>query len=222
VGAKGVKSTGKCRIFLIDDHPIVREGFAQLINQQKDLQVCGQSSTGLEAMAEIPAARPDLVILDLALRGPDGIDVVKNLRSLRKDMCVLVLSMHDEMLYAERALRAGANGYVMKQAPVAEIMIAIRKALNGKRYLSTRMQEVLVERAATGGSENGDDASRLSDRELEVFQLIGAGRGTREIAQQLKLSIKTIETYRANIKQKLKLRSGIDLVRAAVEMTVRH
>ena len=213
----------KTAVFLVDDHPIVREGFAQLINKQSDFRVCGQTSTAVEAFAAIPAAAPDLVVLDVAVRGMNGIELIKEMSARWQNLAIFVLSAQDEILYAERAIRAGAKGYIMKHAPVAEIMNAMRKAAEGKRYLSPPMQELLMERLA-GGDDNlaRPGIERLSDREVEVFQLIATGRNTREIAEHLSLSIKTIETYRANIKEKLKLRSGIDLMRAAVAMAAEH
>jgi len=223
MGAKAVNSIKKTAVFLVDDHPIVREGFAQLINKQSDFRVCGQTSTAPEAFAAIPDAAPDLVVLDIAVRGVKGIELVKEMAARWQNLAILVLSAQDELLYAERAIRAGAKGYIMKHAPVLEIMSAMRKAAEGKRYLSAPMQDLLIERLA-GGNENlsKPGIERLSDREMEVFQLIATGRNSREIAEHLHLSIKTIETYRANIKEKMKLRNGIDLMRAAVAMAAEH
>jgi DNA-binding NarL/FixJ family response regulator len=216
MGAKGIAK--KSSVFLIDDHPVVREGFAHLINKQADFEVCGQAANAAEALSAIPEASPDLIVLDPALRGGNGFDSIKNLLALNQ-FSILILSGQDEMLYAERALRAGAKGYIMKHATVQEIMEAMRKAANGKRYLSPTMQEVLIDRLAGGGGNlERAGVERLSDREMEVFELIATGKNTREIAEHLKLSIKTVETYRAKIKEKLNLRNGVDLVRAAVAM----
>jgi len=217
VGAKEGSSSKKTNVFLVDDHPIVREGFASLINKQPDFHVCGQS-TSADATSQIADAHPEVVVIDVTLRGAAGINFIKNLVALDPQLAILILSAQDELLYAERALRAGARGYIMKLAPVSEILNAMRKAINGKRYLSPTMQEILVDRLAGTASASQQSLDRLSDREMEVFQLIATGRNTREIAEHLKLSAKTIETYRANIKEKLKLRNGIDLVRAAVAM----
>ena len=209
---------GKRQLVLVDEQPILREGFAQLIDRESDLKVCGQADSPGKALSEIAARQPDLVILDIALQGMNGIELIKRIRSLHPDMPILVLSVLDEALFAERALRAGAKGYIMKLASTDEVMNALRRVIRGGRYLSRRMQERMLENLSNGspgGSAPGIES--LSDRELEVFQLVGQGTATREIAQQLHLSVKTIETYRAHIKKKLKLRSGMELIRLAVQ-----
>jgi DNA-binding NarL/FixJ family response regulator len=206
------------RLLLVDDHPILREGFAGLINQEPDLKVCGQPDDSANALNDIAALKPDLVIVDIALKGINGIELIKRIKALDGELPVLVLSVQDEALFAERALRAGARGYVMKQAPTEEVMAAIRQVLRGARYLSHRMQERMLENLSDGSSSgSAPGVECLSDRELEVFQLVGSGCGTRQIAEQLRLSIKTIETYRAHIKQKLKLRNGMELIRSAIK-----
>lgn len=204
------------RLLLVDDQPILREGFAHLLDQEGDLKVCGQADSATGALKAITALRPDLVTVDVVLKGMNGIELVKQIRALHPMLPVLVLSMLDEVLFAERALRAGAKGYVMKQAPTEEVKSAIRRLLRGGRYLSPRMQERILENLSTGGRV-APGIESLSDRELEVFQLIGSGCATRQIAQQLRLSVKTIETYRAHIKEKLKLANGMELIRMAVE-----
>jgi DNA-binding NarL/FixJ family response regulator len=204
------------RLLLVDDQPILREGFAHLLDQEPDLKVCGQADSATGALKAITALRPDLVTVDVVLKGMNGIELVKQIRALHPMLPVLVLSMLDEVLFAERALRAGAKGYVMKQAPTDEVKGAIRRLLRGGRYLSPRMQERILENLSTGGRV-APGIESLSDRELEVFQLIGSGCATRQIAQQLRLSVKTIETYRAHIKEKLKLANGMELIRMAVE-----
>jgi DNA-binding NarL/FixJ family response regulator len=212
------KKTECRRLLLVDDHPILREGFAGLINQEPDLTVCGQADDAANALDKIAASKPDLIIVDIALKGINGIELIKRIKALHGKIPVLVLSVQDEVLFAERALRAGARGYVMKQAPTEEVMRAIRQVLRGDRYLSRKMQERMLENLSEGslsGSTPGVEC--LSDRELEVFQLVGSGCGTRQIAEQLRLSIKTIETYRAHIKQKLKLRNGMELIRSAIK-----
>ena len=206
------------RLLLVDDQPILREGFAHLLDQEQDLKVCGQADSAAGALKAITALRPDLVTVDVVLKGMNGIELVKQIRALHPMLPVLVLSMLDEVLFAERALRAGAKGYVMKQAPTEEVKGAIRRLLRGGRYLSPRMQERILENLSTGGRV-APGIESLSDRELEVFQLIGSGCATRQIAQQLRLSVKTIETYRAHIKEKLKLANGMELIRMAVETT---
>jgi len=204
------------RLLLVDDQPILREGFAILLDQEADLKVCGQADSAAGALKAITALRPDLVTVDIVLKGMNGIELVKQIKALHPLLPVLVLSMLDEVLFAERALRAGAKGYVMKQAPTEEVKNAVRRLLRGGRYLSPRMQERILENLSSGGRV-APGIESLSDRELEVFQLIGSGCATRQIAQQLRLSIKTIETYRAHIKEKLKLANGMELIRMAVE-----
>jgi DNA-binding NarL/FixJ family response regulator len=207
------------RLLLVDDHPIMREGFARVINHEPDLKVCGQSDNAAKALEDIAVLKPDLVIVDIALKGVNGIDLVKRIAALHPETPVLVLSVQDEALFAERALRAGARGYVMKQASTEEVMGAIRQVLRGSRYLSRRMQDRMLENISEGNSAGSTPGIEcLSDRELEVFQLVGSGCGTRQIAEQLRLSIKTIETYRAHIKQKLKLRNGMELIRSAIKI----
>ncbi len=218
----GNKKRLKHRLLLVDDHPVLREGFAQLITIEPDLQVCGQTGNSVKALYDIAALKPDLVILDTALNGCNGIELIKQIKAVYSDLAILVFSVHDERLYGERALRAGARGYVMKQSPTEEVLGAIRRVLSGERYLSRRMHERMLEKISNGSSvssagSSGLEFERLSDRELEVFQLIGAGLGTRQIAGQLHLSIKTVETYRAHLKRKLHLRNGMELIRMAME-----
>ena len=218
----GTKKRVKRRLLLVDDHPVLREGFAQLLSIEPDLQVCGQTGNSVKALYDIGSLKPDLVILDIALRGCNGIELIKRIKAGYAEMAVLAFSVHDENLYAERALRAGARGYVMKQSPTEEVIAAIRRVLRGERYLSRRMQDRMLERLSTGplsaGDPSGLDLERLSDRELEVLQRIGNGSSTREIAGQLHLSVKTVETYRAHIKEKLNLRNGMELLRTAMDV----
>jgi DNA-binding NarL/FixJ family response regulator len=226
VSAKAVeqiKPGRKRRLLLVDDHPIVREGFAQLINHEPDLEVCGLASNAAKALDDIAALKPDLVIVDISLEGTNGLELMKHLHCANLGVPVLALSMHAEYLYAERALRAGAMGYVMKHSPTEEVLAAIRQVLRGERYLSEKMRARMLDKLSTGAiPQNGSEIECLSDRELEVFQLIGSGRKTRQIAEQLKLSVKTVETYRAHIKEKLKLQDGAELVRYAVEWNQRR
>ncbi|MCL5096317.1 MAG: response regulator transcription factor [Candidatus Omnitrophica bacterium] len=220
---KSEADRNKARLFLVDDHPVVREGFAQLINYQTDLEVCGQASTAATALESINVLKPDLVIVDISLRGASGLELIKNIRVCHPELPVLALSMHEESLYAERALRAGAKGYVMKQAPTEDVMKAIRMVLRGQLHLSEKMQSGLLRKFVTGiPGESVPDVEQLSDRELEVFQLVGLGRPTRQIADELHLSVKTVETYRAHIKEKLKLRTGTELIHRAVEWVNRE
>jgi DNA-binding NarL/FixJ family response regulator len=207
----------KRTILLVDDHPIVLEGLKQLIDQQPDLRVCGELSDGRAAVATVERLRPDLAIVDLSLKAVNGLDVIKALKAERPELPVLALSMHDEMLYAERALRAGASGYVMKQEATKNLLGAVRRILDGGIYLSDNMTAKLLQRVANTKSTGSTSVlEQLSDRELEVFRLIGEGASTRRIAEMLKLSIKTIESHRENIKRKLSLQDAAELVQCAV------
>ena len=202
----------------MEDHPVTREGFAQLINFQRDLEVCGQAGIAAQALTEIAVLNPDLVIVDISLAGTSGIELVKDLVSRDSILKILVLSAHDESLYAERALRAGARGYVMKQEATEHVMAAIRHVLGGGIYLSERMRNRLLFNVVGDLSAAGAlGLDRLSDRELEVFQLIGEGRTTAQIGASLHLSVSTVETYRAHIKEKLGLQNATELVQHAVD-----
>jgi DNA-binding NarL/FixJ family response regulator len=207
----------KKRIYLLDDHPIVRQGLGQLINEQADLTVCGAAPDAISALQAIDELSPDLLILDISLDGPDGLDLLKRLRLRDNPPPVLVLSMHDESLYAERALRAGAMGYIMKQVATESLLAAIRKILGGGVYLSDGMSARMLHQFAKGnGQAAHSPLSDLSDRELEVFRLIGEGQGTREIAELLHVSVKTVESYQAHLKEKLSLRNSRELVQRAI------
>ncbi len=209
---------GKARLLLVDDHPILREGLSRMINQERDLQVCGQAASADEALQMTTALLPDLTVVDLTLRDVSGIELIKNLRSRFPRMQILVLSMHKETLYAERALRAGANGYLMKQEAPETVLVAIRKVLKGEVYLSEQMASRAVSEWAQGERQPGaSPITLLSDRELEVFELLGRGHGTRQIAEELNLSIKTVETYREHIKVKLQLENASELAQHAFE-----
>jgi DNA-binding NarL/FixJ family response regulator len=207
----------KKSILLVDDHPIVLEGLKQLIEQQSDLIVCGELADGRATLQTVDRLRPDLAIIDISLKSVNGLDVIKALKAEHPDLPVLALSMHDETLYAERAVRAGANGYVMKQEATKNLLNAVRQLLSGGMYLSDNVTAKLLSRiAATKAGSKRSVLEELSDRELEVFQLIGQGAGTRRIAEMLRLSIKTIESHRENIKRKLKLQDAAELVQYAV------
>ncbi len=208
----------KHRVFVVDDHPIVRQGIALLIDQEPDLEVCGEAEEAESALAAIAASRPDVVVLDISLPGPDGIDFLKTLRATDPALPVLVLSMHDESVYAERAIRAGANGYIMKQEATENVLVALRRILRHEMYVSDRMASAMLRQLASGAGRTGQaPIERLSDRELEVFRLIGGGHGTRKIADELHLSVKTVESYQAHIKEKLALQSSRALVQRAIE-----
>src|SRR5271156_772099 len=211
----------KKTVFVVDDHPLLRQGLALMINREPDLAVCGEAEEAQAAMKAIAAKPPDILIADISLNGPDGLDLLKNLRTLYPNLPVLILSMHDETIYAERALRARANGYIMKQEATEKVLVAVRRILGGDIYLSDRMANKLLHQYISGASADmKTQLSALSDRELEVFRLIGEGRSTRQIAEKLHLSIKTVETYQAHIKEKLSLQSGRELVQHAIQANI--
>ena len=206
------RKTADIRILLVDDHPIVRRGLAQFLNQTPDIKVCGEADDGHKTLEAIKGLSPDLVIIDLSLEGMSGLDLIEEIKALHPKLPLLVLSMHDETLYAERALRAGARGYVMKDKPVDEVLTAIRKILLGEIHLSAQMSARLLRQMASGTPEVTDSVvGKLSNRELQVFELIGHGFGTRNIAAKLHLSVKTIDTHRENIKKKLNLGDTVEL-----------
>lgn len=208
----------KKTVLVIDDHPLLRQGLAMLINQQGDLRVCGEAEDLRVAMQAIVQLNPDIVVLDISLKGPDGLEVLKTIRAANPNLPVLVLSMHDEAIYAERALRARANGYIMKQEATEKVLVAIRSILNGEIYLSDAMSRKMLQQFIDGTPSFLQSREEvLSDRELEVFRLIGEGRSTREIAEELRLSVKTVETYQAHIKEKLGLKSGRELIQHAIQ-----
>jgi DNA-binding NarL/FixJ family response regulator len=208
----------KKRIFVVDDHPIVRQGLVQLINHESDLSVCGEAEeayTGLRAIKEI---KPDLVLIDVSLKDSDGIELVKELKAQMPSVLILMLSMHDEVLYSERALRAGARGYIMKQEAPPKLLEAIRKVLSGQVYVSEKMSATLLQRMVGGKKPGGElPMDRLTDRELEVFRMIGAGESVKEIADHLCLSVKTVEAHREHIKEKLNFKSSAELLRFAIQ-----
>ncbi len=203
------------RILIVDDHPLVRTGLAQLIGDCPDLEVCGEAGDMAEALTQVDALQPDLAIIDLSLAGGSGLDLIEHIKAREGDMLMLVASMHDETLYAERVLAAGARGYVNKQEAQERIILAIRQVLGGKVYLSERMTERLLSSMVETNGEKRD-IDTLSNRELQVFELIGQGASTSRIAEQLNLSTKTIETHQAHIKKKLGLDSAHQLTQRAI------
>ena len=208
----------KKKVLVVDDHPLLRQGLAMLINQQADMQVCGEAEEAHAAMQSIAEKHPDIIILDLSLKGPDGLELLKSIRAAYPDLPVLILSMHDEAIYAERTLRARANGYIMKQEATDKVLVALRRIFNGDVYLSDSMSKKMLQQYIDGApSLLQSRIAALSDRELEVFRLIGEGLATREIADELHLSVKTVETYQAHIKDKLSLRSGRELIQHAIQ-----
>ena len=205
-------------VVIVDDHPIVRQGLAQLIDQEDDLHVCGQAEDAHEAMRVIKTVEPDLAVVDISLKETSGMELIKDIKVQYPHLPVLTLSMHDEAIYAERALRAGAKGYIMKEEATEKVVTAIRRVLAGEVYISDGMAARMVSKLVAGPTEAGiSPVDRLSDRELEVFRLIGEGYGTREMAEKLHLSIKTIETYRAHIKEKMALQDANELLRSAIK-----
>jgi len=211
----------KKRIFIVDDHPIVREGLSLMMNREPDLMVCGEAEEATTALQAITATRPDFLIVDISLNGPDGLDLLKSIRLRFPNLPVLILSMHDESIYAERALRAGAHGYIMKQEASEKVMFAVRQILDQKVYVSDRVANRMLQQYINGSPmEEHSPVAVLSDRELEVFRLIGEGHSTRMIADELHLSVKTVESYQAHIKDKLSLRNGRELVQRAIQWTI--
>ena len=205
----------------MDDHPIVRQGLGLLINREPDLVVCGEAEDAPSALQRMASAQPDLMVIDISLDGPDGLELLKTIRLKEPILPVLILSMHEESTYAERSLRAGANGYIMKQEATERVLVAIRRILEGKVYLSERLTNKMLEQFVHGaGSSKNNPLTTLSDRELEVYRLIGAGHGTRQIADELHVSVKTVESYQAHIKEKLSLRNARELVQHAIESSL--
>jgi len=208
-----MNETVKKKVYLVEDHSVVRQGLAELVNRQSDLCVCGEADEGGKALIEIGQLNPDIALIDLSLKDVSGLDLIKSIRLQFENVLMLVLTMHTESFYAERALKSGAMGYLMKDAPFDEVLLAIREVLAGKQYIDKKLASELV----SDKSQVKTPISSLTDRELEVFRMIGKGISTRDIAQKLHLSIKTIETYRENIKKKLSLKNSAELVHEAVQ-----
>ncbi len=207
----------KKRVLLVDDHPMLRQGLAQVVNQQEDLMICGEAGDANEAMQRIASSKPDLAVVDISLEGKSGLELIKDIQVLHPEMPILVMSMHDEALYAERVLRAGARGYVMKKSGGEAVLQAIRQVLSGKVYVSERMSaQILNNFAGPRSTKHHSPIEMLTDREFEVFKLIGEGCTTREVAKRLYISPKTIDVYRQNLKEKLKLPSATSLIQHAV------
>jgi DNA-binding NarL/FixJ family response regulator len=204
------------KIFIVDDHPMMREGLAQLIAQQGDLIVCGEADDAGTALNQIEKLKPDLALVDITLRSTNGLELMKDLRIRVPAVAILVISMHDESLYAERVLRAGGRGYIMKQEGGKKLMEAIRHVLSGKTYVSEKISARILDIFSGRPSENASPVERLTDREFEVFQLIGRGLSTKGIAVKLGVSAKTVEVHRVNIKEKLDIGTAPELIRFAV------
>jgi DNA-binding NarL/FixJ family response regulator len=210
----------KSKVFIVDDHAMVREWLATLINQQSDLKVCGEASNAAEALKLMGSVKPHLAIVDVSMEGGSGIELIKNIKTIcpvLPEVAVIVLSMHDEMLYCERALRAGARGYVMKREATKNVLQAIRCVLKGEMYLSNKMAKFMAEKFVEGKSPAlASPVELLSDRELEVFHLLGRGLSTRQIAEEMRVGFKTVQSFNARIKQKLKLTKASELLREAM------
>jgi len=218
-----ISTKPKSKVLLVDDHPILRRGIADLINSENNLEVCGEAGNMQDAFSLATQLKPDLAIIDVSLDGNNGIELMKNLTSRSPNLPLIAYSMHDESIYAERALRAGAKGYVMKQAAPELLLEAISQVLKGKIFLSEAMSDRLLGKLVGAGASAAPTTSpidKLSDRELEVLQLMGKGLSTSQIADKLCLSVKTIETYREHLKQKLNLASGQELLRYAIEWSL--
>lgn len=211
----------KTRVFVADDHPFLRVGLSHLINKEADMTVCGEAETVAGVRSGVEKEKPDLLLTDLCLGDSDGLDLIKGLKAQFPNLPILVLSQQDETLFAERTLRAGARGYIMKERATQDVLEGIRTILGGDLYVSRKVAALamrkLVEGGADAASSAGSEVSGLSDRELQVFRLLGAGKGTKEIADALKLSHKTIETYRENIKHKLNIPDATALIHRATE-----
>ena len=206
----------KTRVLLVDDHAILRQGLVRLINHEADLEVCGEAEEGPKAFELVSKLNPDVVVVDISLKGSNGIELVKNLKARWPNLPTLVLSMHDESLYAERALRAGSLGYIMKEEAIEQVLVAIRSVLKGEIFLSEKMKAKMLQFLAGGKTKTASSPIELlTDRELEVFRLIGEGRSTRQIAEELRLSVRTVEAYREYIKTKLNLKNATELVQHA-------
>ncbi len=205
------------RVLIVDDHPIVRQGLSQLIDQEDDLKVCGEAADVREARAALQQTRPNVVILDLSLPASNGLDLIKDIRSDYGQLPILVFSMHDEDIYADRLLGAGANGYIMKRATTDQLLMAIRRVLAGGFYVSEHLGTNMIERSVAGGrKQTGDLIEELSNREFEVLNLFGRGRSTRQVAESLNLSVKTVDSHRQRIKKKLGLQTSTQLTQFAI------
>ena len=204
-------------VLLVEDHPMFRERLASVISKRGDMTVCGEADNVNDALRFAETLHPDIAIMDITLRGSNGLDFLKDLKARGIELPVLVLSMHDEAIYAERVLRAGARGYITKYEASAEVMVAIEQVLSGEIYLSRQMTSRMLGRFSVGKKEDANEVSGLTDRELDVFQRIGRGETPRDIAGSLHVGITTIDTYRARIKEKLGLKSGNELHRRAME-----
>lgn len=206
------------RIYIVDDHPLVRQGLSQIVANEADMEICGEAEDSPTAMKGVGEANPDAIIVDISLKGNNGLELIKNLKAIHENIPILVFSMHDETIYAQRALRAGAKAYVMKKESPSKVVDAIRKIIKGEIYVSPSVSDQVLHQIVNGpGNVSTSPVDRLTDRELEVVQLIGRGLSSREIAESLHLSVKTIESHRAHVKEKLNLRNATELVQFSVQ-----
>lgn len=206
------------RIYIVDDHPLVRQGLSQIVASEADMEICGEAEDSPAAIRGVGEANPDAIIVDISLKGANGLELIKNLKAIHEDIPILVFSMHDETIYAQRALRAGAKAYVMKKESPSKVVDAIRKIIQGEIYVSPSVADQVLHQIVNGpGNVSTSPVDRLTDRELEVVQLIGRGLSSREVAESLHLSVKTIESHRAHVKEKLSLRNATELVQFSVQ-----
>lgn len=212
----------KKRIVIVEDHPIVSRGMAQLINFEEDICTVGEAETTFTAHEILERERPDLVLVDLSLKGGSGLELIKDIKKLYPKMMIIVVSLHDENVYAERVMRAGANGYIMKSEATESILTAIRQVLKGGIYLSPNMQTKMLNKIVSGINNSVDTVDLLSDREFEVFEMVGKGITTKKTAMELNLSIKTIETYKSHIKTKLNIKGSTELIQFATEWSLNN
>ena len=206
------------RIYIVDDHPLVRHGLSQIVANEADMEICGEAEDSPAAIRGVGEANPDAIIVDISLKGANGLELIKNLKAIHEDIPILVFSMHDETIYAQRALRAGAKAYVMKKESLSKVVDAIRKIIQGEIYVSPSVADQVLYQIVNGlGDVSTSPVDRLTDRELEVVQLVGRGLSSREVAESLHLSVKTIESHRAHVKEKLGLRNATELVQFSVQ-----
>jgi len=218
---KNNREKSTTRILIVDDHPLVRLSLREFIRRESDLEVCGEAEDREEALASVAATKPHLAIIDLTLKNSNGMELIKDLRDRHPEVKILVLSMHDEILHAERAVRAGASGYITKQEATTKVMVAIRQVLSGEIYWSERAAARVASKVAGPAQVNAAfPVDCLTDRELQVFELIGAGRSTRQISAALHIDVSTVETYRARIKEKLSLKDALALLQYAIRWHV--
>jgi DNA-binding NarL/FixJ family response regulator len=213
----GKSKLAQMKIFIVDDHPLMREGLCGTINREPDMMVCGEAENAQQALTAIPTLMPDLALVDITLPGKSGLELVKDLSALRLPLKILAISMHDEALYAERMLRGGASGYITKQQPPAELIRAIRQVMSNRIYVSKEVSDSVLRRFSGHAQENQSPMEILTDREFEIFQLLGKGAAAKEISGRLHVSAKTVAVHNANIRRKLNLENTSQLIRFAVQ-----